>query len=214
MLSKNYSTRNLLFKEKASSTTNNESRSPFSSISTCNTIKLNESFELNSYSNGKANFYDNDLDHNLFHFTDNNINNLFLSMDYDRETQFEIQKINNFYNNKKQQFMINYQQKKDTTIKDLCLSMGVDYQKYLNYIPIIILPEFKGIKNKCFHNKTNIEQIKELEEKYNAQYVAILNEIEKERFTAINNYKKQRNFQKRFPCLQTEPQNEFKNLDV
>ena len=49
------------------------------------------------------------------------------------ETQSEIQKMNNYLINKKNQFKNNYQQKKNRTIKDLCSSMDINYEEYLDY---------------------------------------------------------------------------------
>ena len=83
MLNRNYSTRNFFFIENGKS---NKSKYSSSTVSTCNTLNVNQSFELDSYSKGKGNNDDNDLD--------NRMNNLFSSMDYDRETQSEIQRRN------------------------------------------------------------------------------------------------------------------------
>ena len=71
MLNRNYSSRNFFYTENGNSS--NKSKYSLSTISTCNTIKLDQSFELDSSSKGKGNFDDNDLDKNM--------NNLFLSMD-------------------------------------------------------------------------------------------------------------------------------------
>ena len=60
MLSKNNSTRNILYRENGGI---NKSKYSLSTISTCSsTVKLNESFELDTYSKGKTNFDDNVLD--------------------------------------------------------------------------------------------------------------------------------------------------------
>ena len=113
-------------------------------------------------------------------------------MDYDMETQSEIKKINNSYENKKLYFIKKFQQKIQTTMKNLCDSMDVDYQSYLYF------------KNP-FSNKNSFDynyqiekkkKLKELEDKYNAQYNDVLRLIENERINIINEYKKQRDFKK------------------
>ena len=62
MLSRNYSTRDFFFKENGKS---NKSKYSFSTVSTCNTMNVNQSFELDSYSKGIGNFDDNDLDNSM-----------------------------------------------------------------------------------------------------------------------------------------------------
>ena len=180
MLNKNYSTRNFFYTENGN---NNKSKYSLSTVSTCcDTRKLDQSFELDSYSNGKGrgNFDDNDLD--------KNINNLFLSMDYDKETQNEIQKINNYYSKKKNKFTNNFNQKIDPTIKDLCLSMDVDYQEYL---------DFKNSKEiDFFFKEAQLEEIKKMEDEYYDQYWLIIDKIDKERINTVNNYKKKRDNKK------------------
>ena len=183
MLSRNYSTRDFFFKENGKS---KKSKCSFSTVSTCNTMNVNQSFELDSCSKGKGNFDDNDLD--------NSMNNLFSSMDYDMETQSEIQKINNYHSKKRQQFINNYRQKKETTMKDLCCSMDVNYQDYLDFKnPFSFL--FKTNKIEDPKKMKKMEELKKIEDKYNAQYLTILNEIENKRINAVNNYKEQRDIQ-------------------
>ena len=185
MLNRNYSSRNFFYTENGSSS--NKSKYSLSTISTCNTIKLDQSFELDSSSKGKGNFDDSDLDKNM--------NNLFLSMDYDMETQSEIQKMNNYLINKKKQFNNNYQQKKNRTIKDLCSSMDIDYEEYLDYTNT---NPFKKKKFDFYFSPENkMKELKKLENKYNAQFNTILNEMDNKRINAVNNYIKQREFNKK-----------------
>ena len=42
-----------------------------------------------------------------------------------------------------------------------------------------------------------MEELKKLEDKYSAQYITILNEMNNKRINAVNNYIKQREFNKK-----------------
>ena len=123
------------------------------------------------------------------------MNNLFLSMDYDRETQSKIQKMNKEHIKKKEQFRNSYQQKKNTTIKDLCFSMDINYREYLDYT------NTNPYKKKEFFfyltPKNKMEELKKMEDKYNTQFITILNEMDNERINDVNNYIKQREFNKK-----------------
>ena len=111
------------------------------------------------------------------------------------ETQSEIQKMNNYLINKKKQFNNNYQQKKNRTIKDLCSSMDINYEEYLDYTNT---NPFKKKKFDFYFSPENkMKELKKLENKYNAQFNTILNEMDNKRINAVNNYIKQREFNKK-----------------
>ena len=63
MLSRNYSTSNFFYTENGN---NNKCRYSVSTVSTCNSLKLNQSFELDP--NQKGEYYDNDLDNSMNYF--------------------------------------------------------------------------------------------------------------------------------------------------
>ena len=181
MLSRNYSTRNFFYTENGN---NNKCRYSVSTVSTCNSLKLNQSFELDPNQKGK--YYDNDLY--------NSKNNLFCSMDsfysrekeledFDKETQSKISEINGYYFDESCDLFNQYKDKINTILENYCNYQGKNYQEYL--------------KNK---NDVWFLPIKKMEEKlynqFDNQYNSLDNEIENKRNNAINNYKSQRDLQK------------------
>ncbi len=84
MLSKNNSTRNFFYTENGN---NNKCKYSRNTVSTCNSLNMNQSFELDF--NQKGNFCDYDLH--------NSMNNFFCSMDFDNETQSKIKEIKDYY---------------------------------------------------------------------------------------------------------------------
>ena len=181
MLSRNYSTRNFFYTENGN---NNKCRYSVSTVSTCNSLKLNQSFELDPNQKGK--YYDNDLY--------NSKNNLFCSMDsfysrekeledFDKETQSKISEIEEYYFYEFIDLSNQYKDKINTILENYCNYQGKNYQEYL--------------KNK---NDVWFLPIKKMEEKlynqFDNQYNSLNNEIENKRNNAINNYKSQRDLQK------------------
>ena len=181
MLSRNYSTSNFFYTENGN---NNKCRYSVSTVSTCNSLKLNQSFELDPNQKGK--YYDNDLY--------NSKNNLFCSMDsfysrekeledFDKETQSKISEINGYYFDESCDLFNQYKDKINTILENYCNYQGKNYQEYL--------------KNK---NDVWFLPIKKMEEKlynqFDNQYNSLDNEIENKRNNAINNYKSQRDLQK------------------
>ena len=181
MLSRNYSTSNFFYTENGN---NNKCRYSVSTVSTCNSLKLNQSFELDPNQKGK--YYDNDLY--------NSKNNLFCSMDsfysrekeledFDKETQSKISEINGYYFDESCDLSNQYKDKINTILENYCNYQGKNYQEYL--------------KNK---NNVWFLPIKKMEEKlynqFDAQCNSFYNEIENKRNNAINNYKSQRDLQK------------------
>ena len=148
---------------------------------------MNESFELDSYSNGNGNFDDNYMD-SLFNSMDYDRR----SMDYDRETQSLIQEINNTYFRKKQQLWKHYQKERETTIRHFCFCKGV----YLEFIDSFSTREFFFTKN--------FEEIKKYDDKYKAQFATISGKIDYERINAVNNFAKKRSLEKE-KCLSKKP---------
>lgn len=181
MLSRNYSTSNFFYTENGN---NNKCRYSVSTVSTCNSLKLNQSFELDPNQKGK--YYDNDLY--------NSKNNLFCSMDsfysrekeledFDKETQSKISEIDDYYFDESCDLSNQYKDKINTILENYCNYQGKNYQEYL--------------KNK---NDVWFLPIKKMEEKlynqFDNQYNSLDNEIENKRNNAINNYKSQRDLQK------------------
>ena len=181
MLSRNYSTSNFFYTENGN---NNKCRYSVSTVSTCNSLKLNQSFELDPNQKGK--YYDNDLY--------NSKNNLFCSMDsfysrekeledFDKETQSKISEINGYYFDESCDLFNQYKDKINTILENYCNYQGKNYQEYL--------------KNK---NDVWFLPIKKMEEKlynqFDNQYNSLDNESENKRNNAINNYKSQRDLQK------------------
>ncbi len=181
MLSRNYSTRNFFYTENGN---NNKCRYSVSTVSTCNSLNLNQSFELDPNQKGK--YYDNDLY--------NSKNNLFCSMDsfysrekeledFDKETQSKISEIDDYYFDEIIDLFKQYKDKINTILENYCNYQGKNYQEYL--------------KNK---NDVWFLPIKKMEEKlynqFDNQYNSLNNEIENKRNNAINNYKSQRDLQK------------------
>ena len=117
--------------------------------------------------------------------------------------QSEIQKINNYHSKKRQQFINNYRQKKETTMKDLCCSMDVNYQDYLDFKnPFNFLKKIEEPQK-----MKKMEELKKIEDKDSAQYRTILNKLENKRINAVNNYKEERDFQNIIDSC-------FKNLNI
>lgn len=174
MLNRNNSTRNFFYTENGN---NNKCKYSSSTVSTSNSLNLNQSFEFNS--NQKGNFCDNDLD--------NNMNNFFCSMDFDNETQTKIKEIKDYYWNKQLHFINQYKIKKDTILRNYCSSEGYDYQYYLD----------NKYKKKHIFGRDNIKKIKNMEDKLNQQYWEFLDLIENNKNNAITNYKNQRNIYKK-----------------
>ncbi len=181
MLSRNYSTRNFFYTENGN---NNKCRYSVSTVSTCNSLNLNQSFELDPNQKGK--YYDNDLY--------NSKNNLFCSMDsfysrekeledFDKETQSKISEIDDYYFDEIIDLFKQYKDKINTILENYCNYQGKNYQEYL--------------KNK---NDVWFLPIKKMEEKlynqFDNQYNSLNNEIENKRNNAINNYKSKRDLQK------------------
>ena len=181
MLSRNYSTSNFFYTENGN---NNKCRYSVSTVSTCNSLKLNQSFELDPNQKGK--YYDNDLYYSK--------NNLFCSMDsfysrekeledFDKETQSKISEINGYYFDESCDLFNQYKDKINTILENYCNYQGKNYQEYL--------------KNK---NDVWFLPIKKMEEKlynqFDNQYNSLNNEIKNKRNNAINNYKSQRDLQK------------------
>lgn len=194
MLSRNYSTRDFFYTENGN---NNKCKYSVSTASTCNNLNLNQSFELDSFQKGK--FYDNDLDKSM--------NLLFGSMDsfYSEEKRLDdyrneiqskinemeskINEINNYYSNKKEEFIKQFQIKKDTILENYCKSKNLNYQSYLE--------NQKRKKNKknlisfcpLFGDIERMES--KLNSKFKGQYDAFLNEIENKKNKEINYYKEE-----------------------
>ena len=175
MLSRNYSTRNFFYQENGN---NNKIRYEFSTFSTCNSLNLDKSSELDRYK--KEKFYDNDLANRKKKFfcnIDTDQSQEKELEDFDNETNSKINEINDYYSNEKKQFKYQYETKINEIIKNYLHGNGIydDDDDEDDYF---------------------LEKKYKLKNKYNSQCDAFLEEIEIKRKKVIEKYKKKRNFQR------------------